>query len=192
MNHILRTSLVLICMCCIIACRNKEQTDEIASLESVVEHTLGKKLILPSSLQTYSPFTNYLADSAEVFNSEYRIYSKVNASCGSCITHINLWNKLITEFSKYKVPVILVCNSDDQFELIKYVCETGKLKSFSYPFFLDNRNEFVKTNKFMAKSKNFETVLTDRNNTILLMGNPMVSKEINALYLKEIQKRVKN
>ncbi|KQC02756.1 hypothetical protein [Pedobacter sp. Hv1] len=190
MYHISKSILVLIWMCCIISCKNKEETDEIASLKSVVENTLGKKLIIPASLPTYSPFTNYIADSAAIFNSEYRIYSKVNASCGSCITHINLWKNLIAEFSKYKIPVILVCNSDDQFELIKYFCETGKLKSFSYPFFLDRKNEFVKKNKFMAASKNFETVLTDKNNTILLLGNPAVSKAINKLYLKEIQKRI--
>jgi hypothetical protein len=37
----------------------------------------------------------------------------------------------------------------------------------------------------------FETVLVDKNNTILVIGNPTASKKIKELYLQEIQKRVK-
>ena len=175
----------------ITACKNKDQVEKIESLKSVVENSLGKKLMIPDSLQVYSPFKNYIADSTAVLNSDYKIYSKLNASCGSCISHINLWNDLASEFRKYKVPIILICDSDDQFELIHYFCESGKIKDFGYPFFLDKKNEFAKINKFMMTDKNFETVLTDKNNTILLMGNPMASKGIKELYLKEIQKRIK-
>lgn len=60
------------------------------------------------------------------------------------------------------------------------------IKDFSYPFFLDKKKEFVKKNDFMGKFRGFETVLTDKNNTILLMGNPVKSKEIRELYLKTI------
>lgn len=190
MYYMLKSVLLFVCMCSIISCENKQETDEIVSLKSVVENTLGKKLIVPDSLQTYTPFSNYIADSTVVLNSEYRIYSKLNASCGSCISSIKEWEHLIPEFSKHKVPVILICDSDDRFELIQYLCESGQVKNFSYPFFLDKKKEFSKLNKFMAESKNFETVLTDKNNTILLMGNPMRSNEIKDLYLKEIKKRI--
>lgn len=127
-----------------------------------------------------------------MLNSEYKIYSRVDASCGTCIGHINAWNELIPDFNRYKVPIILICSSDDNFKLIKYFCNTGKIKDFGYPFFLDQSNEFVKKNKFMATDKNFETVLTDRNNKILAIGSPVHSKGIKEIYFKEIEKRLSN
>ncbi len=187
-NYVIKCILLFVCTCSISSCRDKEDVDKISSLKEVVENTLGKKLILPDSLKTYSPFINYIADSTVAFNSKYKIYSKVKASCGTCISHIDKWNDLVPEFSKYKVPIILICNSDDQFELIQYFCESGKIKNFFYPFFFDKKNEFAKKNKFMEASRDFETVLTDKDNNILLLGNPVHSKSILDLYLKEIKK----
>ena len=43
----------------------------------------------------------------------------------------------------------------------------------------------------MEKSDNFKTVLTDRNNNILLMGNPILSKGMKDLYINEIEKRLR-
>ena len=187
MYYMLKPIVLCICMCGIVSCKNKQETDEVVSLKQVVENSLGKKLILPNSLQEYSPFSNYVADSVAVVNSEYKIYSKVDASCGTCISRINLWNGLALEFRKYNVPVILICDSDDKFELLKYFCESGKIKKFPYPFFLDKKKEFAKLNKFMVANKGFETVLTKNDNTIVLIGNPIMSAEIKDLYMKEIE-----
>jgi len=43
----------------------------------------------------------------------------------------------------------------------------------------------------MKKADDFKTVLTDKNNKILLMGDPVRSKEMRELYIKEIRKRMK-
>jgi hypothetical protein len=69
--------------------------------------------------------------------------------------------------------------------------EKGEIKSFSYPFFFDVKRDFFKQNKFMKESPQFETVLTDRENNILVLGNPIRSKKIKDLYLDEILKRMK-
>ncbi|MFA9189552.1 hypothetical protein [Flavobacterium magnesitis] len=189
-HKMLKSIILCICICSIISCNNKQKSDEIKSLKSLVNSTLWEKLILPESLQTYIPFSKYIADSSVVLNSDYRIYSKLNASCGTCISNINEWENLIPEFSKYKVPVVLICDSDDRFEMFKYLCETRQVKNFSYPFFLDKKKVFAKKNRFMEVNQNFETVLTDKNNNIIMMGNPIKSNEIKNLYLKEIRKRL--
>ncbi|MFV0505960.1 MAG: hypothetical protein ACK5L5_04510 [Bacteroidales bacterium] len=169
-----------------------QSVNKITKLESVAEKALGKKLNLPDSLGIYAPFTNYLEnDKSDLLNSEYKIYSRIDASCGTCIGHINSWNELVPEFNKHKVPIILICTSDDDFELIKHFYETGEILDFGYPFFLDKKNEFVQSNSFMLNDKGFETVLTDKNDNILLLGSPIQSKSMHDLYLQEIQKRLK-
>jgi len=182
--------IVVVCLCFLLSCYNTDRTPHKASLESTIGSTLGKKLFLPNNLHVYSPFPDLVADSATIFNAEYKLFTHINASCGSCITEIKLWENLVTEFDKYKIPIILICESDDRFELLKYLCETGGIEKFSYPFFLDKKNEYIKRNQFMEKAQDLETVLIDKENNILLLGNPIRSKEMKELYLKEIQKRM--
>lgn len=189
-NNIVKCTMLFACLYSITDCKNKETKAKEASLKSVVENCIGKKLILPDSLSAYKPFTNYIADGVEMANAAIKIYSHINASCPTCIRDIVLWNSIIPYFSKYKVPVILVCESKDNFELVKYFHESGEIKSFSYPLFFDLKNEYIKSNKFMKESQQFETVLTDKENNILLLGNPIRSKEMKELYIKEIQKRM--
>ena len=173
-----------------LSCQNKKIQKKEVYLKSVIENCLGKKLTIPDSLRIYAPFHDYLADSVLISNAKYKIYSHISASCPTCIRDIKLWNNIIPDFERFKVPVILICGSSDNFELFYYMYETGEINSFSYPFFLDIKDNYTKQNKFMKESQQFETVLTDKENNILLLGNPVRSKEMHYLYLKEIQKRI--
>jgi len=182
--------IVVVCLCFLLSCQNTDRSANKASLETTIGSTLGKKLFLPTNLRVYSPFPDLVADSSTISNAEYKLFTHINASCGSCIAQIKLWENLVTEFDKFKIPIILICDSDDRFELLKYLCETGGIEKFSYPFFLDKKNEYIKRNQFMEKVQDFETVLADKENNILLLGNPIRSKEMKGLYLMEIQKRM--
>lgn len=173
-----------------ISCQNRENQEKEALLKSVVENCLGKKLMIPDSLRIYAPFFNYIADSVQLSNAKYKIYSHINVSCPTCIHDIKLWNNIITDFEKLNVPVILICESDDNYELFKYILETKEIRTFSYPFFFDMKRDFYKQNKFMKESPHFETVLTDRENNILLLENPIRSQEMKAMYLNEIKKQM--
>lgn len=169
---------------CVLSCKDKVNPE----VKIIVENNIGKKFIIPDSLIAYNPFTNYIADSIGISNASFKIYSKINASCGTCISKINNWNKIANEFKKYGVPVILICQSDENFELIKYFCESGEIESFPYPFFIDKRNELTELNDFMKKVVGFETVLTNRENKIIALGDPLRFEKIKKIYLDEIKK----
>lgn len=190
MFNIIKSVIFIIFVDSTISCQNREKHVKEKYLKSVVENCLGKKLMIPDGLIKYTPFHDYIADSVQLSNAIYKIYSHINASCPTCIRDIKLWNSLISDFGKFKVPVVLICESDDNFELFKYMHETGEIKHFSYPFFFDVKRVFLTQNKFMKESQQFETVLTDKENNILLLGNPIRSKEMKELYLMEIQKRM--
>jgi hypothetical protein len=175
-----------------ISCNKKENDPKKAALKKIIDQNLGTKLKLPKDLTLYTPFSNYKADSAQIAQAKLKIYSHVNTSCATCVQNITNWNNMALTFSQYNVPIILVCTSKDNYKLIQYLCETKKeIKSFPYPFFLDPKKDFVDSNSFMREHEHLETVLTDKNGNILVMGNPSHSESIYKLYESEIQKRHK-
>lgn len=175
----------------LICCEKKENNEKVNILKKTIENSLGKKLSIPINLQSYTPFPQYIADSTELSHADLKLYTQINTSCSTCLEEINTWNKFIPKLMEYKVPVILICQSKDNFELLKYLCENGKIKKFSFPFFLDIKKEYISKNSFMDTSTEFETVLTDSKNKILLMGNPIHSEKTKSIYLNEIRKLTK-
>ncbi|MEI6865150.1 hypothetical protein [Flavicella sp.] len=181
--------IILVTVCSILSCKNTTNSKLETSLTNTVEKTLGKKIILPTKLKSYNSFPNIIADSLQMSFASYKIFSHINVSCSSCIDGIKNWDSLVPDFIKVRTSIYLICSSKDNFELIKSIFESNKLKGFSYPIFFDNENKFIEKNPFMKVSTHFETVLTDNNNNIILMGNPIYSEETKELYFKELNKR---
>ncbi|MEN6457037.1 MAG: hypothetical protein ABFD10_22520 [Prolixibacteraceae bacterium] len=171
-----------------VSCVNQSQ--EKKAIESLVQNCLGRKLLLPDSLVVYSPFNQYFMDSLEITRAYLKVYSYINASCPTCIEDISSWNEITPLFNKNNVPVVLVCGSKDNFELIKYFHETGVINEFSFPLFFDINQQYLVKNNFMKESQHLQTVLVDGENNILLLGNPIHSMRIKKLYSKEIKKRI--
>jgi hypothetical protein len=188
MHLIKRILIIIICTCIIVACDYNEKKTREKLFTSIVENNIGKKIILPDNLTVYNPDSINNCENYDLISSEFKIYSHIDVSCGSCIGNIEKWNNLIQEFSKYEVPLILICGSEDEFELFQYLCESGKVDISHYPFYFDVNNDFHNLNTFMIKS-DFETVLADKENNILLIGNPIRSKEMKELYLNVIKEK---
>jgi hypothetical protein len=187
-NAYFQLSLMLIISTLFFISCNSTSSKEIKELNTIIANNIGKEVNIPNHLQIYKPFKNYILDSAGMFNSNFKIYSYVNASCGTCVSSINEWKHIILEFNNQYVSVILIFKSDDNFELLKYLCETGEIREFPYPFFFDKNKEFPKINSFILKHKHLQTILVDENNKILLLGNPIQSSKIKELYMKTLNK----
>ncbi|MDO5981578.1 hypothetical protein [Flavivirga spongiicola] len=188
MKKMIYISSYILLSLCLISCQSKQKKKNISKHESIINTALGTRLKLPIDLSTYDYLNNYKSDSISTLNSKFKIYSRIDGSCGTCIDFINKWSDLSYKLNEYDTSIILMCHSEDNFELIKYLGESGKIKKFQYPLFFDKKNEFIKLNSFMKEHKHFETVLTDKDNYILAVGNPIISKDIGDLYIKEINK----
>tara|TARA_R110001583_G_scaffold54028_2_gene166069 strand:+ start:2212 stop:2790 length:579 start_codon:yes stop_codon:yes gene_type:complete len=186
-KNIVKISMILLYIFSIISCEKKHKNTQVNSFKFVIDNNLGEKLLIPDSLELYHPFT-VINNNKKVLNSKLKIYTHIDASCGTCIETLKAWNNLIPEINREGVQVILICSSDNKFELLKFYFESKEIKNFSHPLFLDHKNNFMEKNRFMSESKNFETVLTDKNDKILLIGNPNFSNKIKELYFKEIKK----
>lgn len=189
MNKAIYIQLSIIIIFFLSCNKNNYDKEDLESLTKVVKNTLGQELSIPDNIYLYKPFSNYKKDSVEIKNSELKIYAEVNVSCGTCIKKIRKWISFIEESKNSNIPVIIVMNSEDNFKLLKYMINSGDITDFPYPFFLDKDNEFSKINEFIKNSDGFKTILTDKNNRIILLGNPLQSEKMKELYIREINKK---
>ena len=160
---------------------NKQSSDTALSNKKI------EKFIQPDSLITYKPFALTNLDSSEIANSRLKIYSFIDASCSTCLERINNLKLVASEIKNYKIPVILIVQSEDNYELLKYLCEQKNIDKFPYPFYFDVKGQFFVRNKFLSPNRNGHTVLTDKDNNILASGDMTLSKKIEEQYMNIIK-----
>ena len=141
----------------------------------------NKEFISFDSLIDYDPYNKVKA-----VKYSHRIISYINVSCPSCIEEITRWTELSSKLSQYKCGIDLVCHSDDDFELFKYLCEKGDFKTFPHQFLLDNNNIFSGMNKVFVDPIADKTVLINSNDEVLAIGNPLHEKRVLENYLSKI------
>lgn len=177
--------ILFICL----SCQNSQPLSAYTKMDHSKDSLKTNFFTMPDGIQVYTPFGNYLLDSARLQErSSFKIYSYINGSCPSCIEDITKWRDVVPEFMKFNVPVILIFHSKDNFELIKYLCESKKIEPFPFPFFLDYKEQFYKQNTFLKEFDSEKaTLLVDKTNKIVVMGNPLHSKKIKEQYYLELK-----
>lgn len=167
---------VLASMVMLYACKNENKKHE------------DKKLIFPSNMHIYTPFANVDESWININKSTYKIYTLIDASCSSCFSKFKQWNDFQLQIDSLKnVKVVGVCYSKDNFELVKYLFETNEIEKVNFPIFLDINEDFKKLNGSLIKNPLKFSVLTDSNNKILLIGDPINNKNDKELFLRNIR-----
>jgi len=157
---------IIICCMFLFSCKQDKKADT------------GKLLILPKHIEIFNPYLPSIPDSSLFSGSKTKIYTLVNASCSTCLLQLKEWDDFETNINKQKdVQVIVVCESDDNFQLIKYLFESKKIGYIQLPLVLDLDNKFISLNASLLSSEGDLTVLTDANNKIVLSGNPIKDKK---------------
>ena len=119
----------------------------------------------------------------DYLSSKYKIYSFVDSmDCSSCqIVRLRKWKDLFKDLNSKLSPIIIIFNTQDVLNVKKYM----DLYGLDFPYFLDFENKFKKVNKQIPQKGIFRTFLT-RNDSIIVVGNPINNKKIEKLYRKEI------
>lgn len=146
---------------------------------------------VPDSMTVYRPFKEEYLNKEDHTNAPLKIYSFIDVSCASCLGRINQWKRIEKELLEYKIPIILICQSKDNYELFKFLNEKETATKFSFPFYFDRKDQFFILNDYLNPSKNNHTVLVGKNNEIILTGDITLSNEIKQVYLKTIKANLK-
>ncbi len=176
-------ALIAIVMSC---CTKKKNNNSIIdSAQAMINESMGKKIVFPKEL-IYSPLN--VLDSTSIINAKLKIYAFVDASCGSCISKIELWDQFLEMNNHLEVPVIIVCRSDDNFELFEYLLENEMTGIDEDIIFLyDEKDKYLISNQFMEEYAHLRAVLTDHENRMLLIGNPVYNQSLLDRYVKAIK-----
>lgn len=170
---------LIILLLLLFSCQDKKK-DEIKHL---VTEWQGKEIRFPQEMV----FTRFTTDTVDfpLSASSHKILVFVDSiGCTSCKLQLHRWKELIQytdSITQGTVPFLFFFQSNDKKE-IRYLL---KKDNFDLPICLDQSDKLNRLNHFPADGK-FQTFLLDKNNKVVVIGNPIHNPNIRELYLKEI------
>ena len=155
------------------ACSNKEET--------IVDQWLDKTVIIPEDLI----YTRYGMDTIEYSTalSDYTILMYVDTvGCTSCQLQLERWHdwiRYLKRDSPYNISFLFDFYPKDEEELLDLL----QFYQFDVPVCIDRKDRLNSMNKFPMGNK-YHTFLLDKENRIVLIGNPVNNEGIADLYRK--------
>ena len=164
--------------------------DNKVKTKSLIEKYHGEKIKMP--LDSITLLKNHKTKPIEKYNvnnNKIKLVTRINGNCHICIYELDQWKQeLIKKFGDKNVQFIFYLYTDNykDFRNNLYYKISG-----TYPLLIDTTNAFIRDNDLPQMDKRFHTFLLNKQNEVLLVGNPLFSPKIKNLYLKEINKRLK-
>jgi hypothetical protein len=168
---------VIFCSC--------KKTNKKSHAKKVVTEWTGKEIKFSNEINCLK--IDSLATCPEISNKKYKILLYVDSfGCTSCRLHLSEWKMLIsasdTLFSK-KLDFIFVFQPKHGGD--KEIKRLMKQSGFIYPVFLDIDNKTFTLNNF-PKEQEYQCFLLDKDNKVVMVGNPVLNPAIWELYKKII------
>jgi hypothetical protein len=163
-----------------------------AEAKSIINEWIGKEIKFPEKFQCNlagKDTSSILCE--DLMESEYKILLYVDSTgCTGCKLQLMEWNYLINEINS-------IHRNNLSFLFFLYPKNITELKlilhrnNFQYPVFIDTKDEINCLNKFAKQSK-YQCFLLDRDNKVLVIGNPLQSNKIWELYKEQTGLSVEN
>ena len=127
----------------------------------------------------------------DYFESDYKMVVYADSvGCTSCgISKMHIWEPLMTYAETFKGEL--------KFHFIFSTSKSNNIRnalknnSFCYPVLIDEKKEFEKINPHLPKNKSMHSFLLDKNNNVIMVGNPIQNKEIEKLFYQQTQDLLK-
>ena len=128
----------------------------------------------------------------DLYNDNFKIVLYVDSSgCTSCRLKLYEWKKLMEEsdsafIRKPEFVFFFQPKKKDERELQIIFRQNG----FNHPVFIDKDNEIGKLNKFPSNPE-YQCFLLDKDNKVILLGNPSLNTGVWTLYKRVINESEK-
>lgn len=176
----MKNSLSILSLFCfvLLSCNNVQQ-----ETKQILKKWYNKEIIIPSSLkpQIFNRDTNC----TDLLNKEFKILLHVNpGGCSECKLKLFKWFQIIEEckYLENKLSFLIVVNSPN-IQQIRVIAIQNK---FQYPIFYDINGKMDSLNQFPV-NENLRCFLLNRENKVILMGNPVNNPQLLKLYLNKIK-----
>lgn len=116
-----------------------------------------------------------------------------NMACSSCrMKKIDEWNNIVA-YSRDSIigfePLFIFSPNKDN--LYNFELEIN-IADFDYPILVDYENSFYDVNPHIPQDNKFHVFLIDKNNKVVLIGNPLHNQKLWVLYKQTINKLIAN
>ncbi|MFC5683651.1 hypothetical protein ACYE2N_00780 [Flavobacterium sp. MAHUQ-51] len=152
---------------------NKEINNELSEI-------IGKKIELIDSLSYYSQKKGFFKKQQD---NSIKIVTYIDGGCGSCLYNLEKWKELMKAPELKNVCFLFYIKVYEKKQVSELISEID----FTYPIIADLSNQFYEVNR-LKSDKNYQTFLVDKENKIVLVGNPLYSRKIMKLYFETISK----
>ena len=113
--------------------------------------------------------------------------------CTSCeASRISGWSEIVAytdSLNQWISIIFLFTPKKKDIHRVKIALQTD---DFDYPIFIDQNATFVKQNSKLPKNSQLHSFLLDKNNKVVLVGNPLYNTTLWGLYKKTIQCLIDN
>lgn len=162
----------------LVACESEKD-----KLKRAMKQVIGKRVELPK-FSTARILNEEIEIPLALWEGVKIVVYKPPLLCSSCnLESLESWKRCIDEMSANRnVNFIFIFRTKDTKELYEAIEEY----SFNYPVLYDTEGIFIKRNKFLIHPV-FYVFLLNKENEIVLIGDPSQNKELWKLYKQEIE-----
>ncbi len=118
-------------------------------------------------------------------DADYKVVTYVDSvGCTSCKLQLPRWIEFMEELeskTKDNVPFVFVFHPKSAKELR----HTLRLHGFNHPVFFDEKDDFNALNRF-PDDMMFQTFLLDKDNKVVVLGNPVLNPQVKELYIGKV------
>lgn len=173
----------IIIACLAYSCKDNKKRNEIAKI--VTEWT-GKEILFSENIPCYVSGKDTLSELCNAyFEKDFKILMYVDsAGCSSCRLKLFEWKQLIEEADSLfhgKVGFLLFFQPKSTRE-ITYIFVRDR---FNHPVFMDLKGTMNRLNNF-PQATEYQCFLLDKDNTVVMIGNPTANPKIWDLYKEQI------
>lgn len=164
------------------SCKN---SGKLKNSRKTVTEWIGKEIKYPEGLRCYSMLNDTVCPDLHTDNYKIVVYAD-SLGCTSCRLQLPAWKNIMEEadtvFAKKPDFLFFFCPKQrDEKEVLSIL----QINAFRHPVFIDKSNEIEQLNSFPSQSE-YQCFLLDKDNKVVLVGNPAINRGLWTLYKKII------
>ncbi|MFI3263199.1 MAG: hypothetical protein R3Y26_09895 [Rikenellaceae bacterium] len=178
MNKIIFTLLIAF----LASCTNQ------AKIKKDLVQLISAPIILPTDAKVTIHGKDTLINNH--FESELKmiVYSD-SLGCTSCgINKMYLWDEFVKYADGYDGRLKFYFIYSPSSKVNKTIRRAFKQSLFDYPIVIDETGEFEKKNSHLPRNHAMHAFLLDKDNKIIMVGNPLLNKDIEKLFYEQTAK----
>lgn len=110
--------------------------------------------------------------------------------CLSCrATKLNVWHKFLTQVYNDYHGVEVCFIFSPKCENTQYICKLLENQRFGHSVYIDTANVFRKSNPWIPNESIYHTFLLDKDDKIVLVGNPHKNIRISQMFFDMLEKQ---